>query len=445
MDNNIKLVVTSSSFYQLFFRLKGDNLQNIFLQSPLKSLKINNIYLAQVSQIMDSLGAAFVNLGNNQQAFLKFNKSRDKLRVGEKILVQVVKEETIPNKLAVVSRDITLRGSLIIFKPFLTNIIFSKKLTENDRNQIITTLGYSKENSKYGLIIRSLYKHNLLQELALEFQHLKDLWGEIKNQNKVGLLWEANVIENVLLSNSQSIPQEIITSTISEAKQVKNILNHHKFLDIKESIYTKKEDILNYYNISESLQDITSNKLLVKDSLNLVFYEQEAFNYIDVNFAGELSFNTKEEVAYKTNMEIFPIIVQQILLRNLSGQIFIDILKITNKQYRNNLLALAKKLFTLDENKTTVLGFSNMGLLEISRQKTQDSFSLISKSLDYKLHCLIMNLKKLIVFSPEKVIVVISSKQLARLKEVASKDLEELNISIQFKIDETSKIPKIEE
>ncbi|MDR0484200.1 MAG: ribonuclease E/G [Alphaproteobacteria bacterium] len=435
--NNTKLIINSSSFYLSVFSIKNNILQNIFYQNQ-NSPKVNSIYLARVDKVMESLGGSFVNLGGKQEAFLKFNKNQNKPKIGEKILVQVVKTETIPNKKAVVSQDITLRGALLVLKPLSKNIIFSKKLTDDDKQKIVASIGNS-----LGFIIRSLYKHNYLEDLKTESYRLKNLWENIKSQKEVGLVYEASLLENIILDYAKNSSVEIIADTIEQHKQVQNVLNNYKFLEVNSKVYTEKEDILDFYDIRESLMDIQSTNLQLGDSFNLVFFESDSFNYIDVNFAGEISFNSKEEVAYKTNMEILPIAVNQILLRNLSGQILIDVLKITNKQYRNNLLDRCKKLLSTDENKATVLGFSNLGLLEISRQKTQDSFKLISKSLDYQLHLLIIKLRSLVASNSEKLTIVASSKHLDKLKTVANKELSELNIYINYEINESCKIPEL--
>jgi len=377
--SNIQLIFQSSSFYQEVFQLKENILQNVLYQNQ-NTPKVNSIYLARVDKIVDSLGGAFVSLGK-EDAFLKLNKNKDSAKVGEKFLVQVVKTATNPNKLAVVSKDISLQGGLIILKPFSKNIIFSKKLTEDDKQNVLkhTDLGY-------GFIVRSLYKHSFLTDLLAEVNRLKNLWESIKTKTKIGLVYESNFLENIIVDSAKSSSLEVITNTVEDNNLVHNILADYKYLNIQSKIYAGKENILDKYNIAEQLIDVASSSLQLNDSLNLLFFEREAFNYIDVNFAGEVSFTSREDVAYKVNMEIMPIIVRQILLRNLSGQILIDILKITNKLYRNNILDKAKKLFADDNNKATVLGFSNLGILEVSRQKRQDSFNLVNKSKEYQSH-----------------------------------------------------------
>lgn len=444
--DNVKLIVISTSFYRAIYRLKNDVLQNVFLESKLnKSPKINDIYLAQVSEINASIGGVFVSLGNNQKAFLKLGKSKDALRVGEKVIVQVTKEETLPNKLAVVTRDIGINGSLIRFKPKSPNIIFSKKLTEQDRINIVEALEYNHEDGN-GFMIRSLYKHSMLDDLVAEYKTINAKWTEIINKKNIGLLWGFDYLENVVLSNSKLFPDEIISDSLDDFKSVKEVTSKY---GIKASIHDKKEDILDYYELREYLNEISNNHMYLNDYLSLIFYEHDAFNYIDVDFSGELSMNnSKEEDLYQANMDILPHIVHQILLRNLSGQILIDVLKVTNKQYRNNILAQAKKMFDFSEVKTTVLGFSNLGLLEVSRQKNQDSFNvLLSKSFEARAFMCLLDIKKLISDGVKNISIDINSKDLDKLQSLASKDLEELNLrlenKIKFNIDERIKTPKV--
>ena len=446
MNNNVKLIVSSTSFYRGIFRLRNDVLQNVFLESKLnKSPKVNDIYLAQVSEVNSGIGGVFVNLSNNTKAFLKIGKSKDILKIGEKIIVQVIKEETLPNKLAVVTTDVGINGALIRFKPKSSNLIFSKKLTEQDRINIVEALNYDKETS-CGFMVRSLYKHSMLNELVEEYNRINDKWNESLKVKNIGLLWGFDLLENIVLSNSKLFPNEIILDSLEDAKSIRSL---GKQYGIITSVHDQKEDILDYYEIRDYIDEVLDNKLQLNDYLSLIFYEHDAFNYIDVDFAGELSMNnSKEEELYQANMDMLPHIVHQILLRNLSGQILIDVLKVTNKQYRNNILAHTKKLFDISEAKTTVLGFSNLGLLEVSRQKNQDSFNvLLSKSFEARVFILLSDIKKLISDGVNSISVDIKSKDLEKLQKIANSDLIELNSRLQnpinFNVDDAIKIPKL--
>lgn len=444
--NNVELIVISNSFYKAIFRLENESLQNIFLQSKLnKSPKVNDIYLARVADLAPALSGVFVELGEGKRGFLKLGKSKDSLKVGEKIIVQVQKEETLPNKLALLSRDIGINGALIRFKPNSSNLIFSKKLSEQDKINIVEGLSFVSGESK-GFIVRSRYKHSMLNDLLEEYKILNSKWLEVSSAKNIGLLWSFDILENVMLSNSKIFPNEIIVDSIEDADLYKLIALRY---GVKLSIHDKKEDILYYYGIKDCLRYISSKNLQFNDYINLVFYEHDAFNYIDVNFAGELSMSSsKEEEIYQANMNILPMIVQEIILRNLSGQILVDVLKITNKQYRLNMLSLCKKLFDSDETKSTVLGFSNLGILEISRQKNQDSFAvLMSKNMDTQLFMLLLDIKEQISEGIIKISIEINSKQLKYLQEVAYADLDKINSllekPIDFIINETTKKPKI--
>ncbi len=432
---NIKFIYHSTSFFESIFKIVDGKLHSFFYQPKGEDTPcIGDIYLGQVDSIASNIGGYFLHLGGKNNCFMQFHKSNTSLKIGDKVVVQVIKVGTYPDKLAVVSKDVGLSGVLSVLKPMDSSaeeqkIIFPKKLTQNDRDNVLQSI--KEDFTKFGIIIRNAYKHDFLEALILELKLLKDTWHSLALDNKIGLLHRRSFLENILLLNSKELPQEIITQDISCIRIAKELSSKYRFLNIKTTGYipTAGENILDYYDIKEDFSMMHDSKIKLNNNLNLVFYEEEAFNYIDVNFFQESSFTLlKDEAIYKANMAIIPFILRQIILRNLSGQIFVDLLKLTNKQYRNNILSFLKKSFESDHNKTSVLGFSNMGVLEISRQKKGNSFKITNKyDLNYQLFILLWQINNHIAMGETNLKVYISQQQLNYLNMIAKQDLISIN------------------
>ena len=107
---------------------------------------------------------------------------------------------------------------------------------------------------------------------------------------------------------------------------------------------------------------------------SIVIEETEALVAIDVNMGSALDQSMSN---LDFNMQAARSIVQQIRLRNLSGIIVIDFVRLRNKKHRQLLINLLTELFSEDRVEVKIFGFTRIGLLEISRQRVGLSLSKI--------------------------------------------------------------------
>ena len=118
------------------------------------------------------------------------------------------------------------------------------------------------------------------------------------------------------------------------------------------------------YGLTGILDKVTSKIIHLKSGANIVIEPTEALTVIDVNTAKSYG----KSNALDTNIVALTEIVKQVRLRSISGIIIIDLLKVTKKE-EAELIELAKHLFASDISQINVHGFSNLGLLEITRSR----------------------------------------------------------------------------
>jgi len=443
--NNIKIITLSLSFFQVAYRFYNNTLQTIFFNDKQNlQPKLQSIYLARIIKKQLSLGCFLLDLGNNQQALLKITKNSSTFHEGQKVLVQVVKEPTTPNKHAVVTEDLNIASPLLVYKPLARGIIFAKNIPSSDYPKITTTLKLNDE----GIVIRSSYKHNLLPNLQTSLQNLRELYQSLQQCTKVGVAYQPHFLSRLISNNSKLIPNTIILDEIEDVSFCKNFLQQHDYLPtqlkIKDDNNAKysPEVLLNY------LQELIQPVFQINKELSLNYFETEAFNYIDVNYKGSYNvISKKEEALYKANLSVLESIAYNIMLKNLSGQILVDVLKITGKQYKHNLLKSLQKYFLIDDNKTTVLGFSNLGIMEIARQKVTDSLSIYTKTnFNYKVFQLFIQIINVAKARPTASINIICTKaQHNAILQLASTEVTNVNSWLSkplgFIINESSKVP----
>jgi ribonuclease G len=105
----------------------------------------------------------------------------------------------------------------------------------------------------------------------------------------------------------------------------------------------------------------------------LVIEETEALCSIDVNTGKYVGKTDMDETILKTNLEAVKEIAYQLPLRNIGGIIIIDFIDMGKEEDREKVFSALKEEFKKDRNKTEIYGISELGLIEMTRQRTEKS------------------------------------------------------------------------
>ena len=109
----------------------------------------------------------------------------------------------------------------------------------------------------------------------------------------------------------------------------------------------------------------------------LIFEETEAFTVIDVNsgkFTGKVE---KEATLFAVNQAAAKEVARQLRLRNISGIILIDFINMEKPQHKHEIIDIVKKEAARDEMRVQVIGFTELGILQMTRKRTSPSLSEI--------------------------------------------------------------------
>ena len=126
----------------------------------------------------------------------------------------------------------------------------------------------------------------------------------------------------------------------------------------------EKISLWNLYGLNAILDKALSKVVHLKSGANIVIEPTEALTVIDVNTSKSYG----KANAMNTNIEALSEISKQVRLRSISGIIIIDLLKVSKKK-EAELMELAKHIFSYDYSQITIHGFTNLGLLEITRSR----------------------------------------------------------------------------
>ena len=369
-----------------------------------ESIKANegNIYCGIVRDLLPGMQSAFVDIGEDKNAFIHIKdvipkvsnvtgnkdenlekyKIKDYLKVNMPVLVQVKKsEENL--KGARVSTHISITGRLSVLMINVDFITVSQKIENKEERARLKKLASEilselNENSKYGLILRTSAEGKEKAEIEKDVADLIEIWKKIKaaydenlQDKRPQLIFQNyDVISKFLVSVLETDVDRVIVNSKNTYETVLEYLKKIGKENV-EVVLNKNEDLTQMHDIAGQIEEMKERKIWLKCGGFITIDKTEALTAIDINsgkFTGKKN-SSKENTIYKVNQEATVEIAKQLRLRNISGIIVIDYIDMEEEQDRKNIMNLLDKELKKDRSKTQIMGFTKLDLLEMTRKK----------------------------------------------------------------------------
>lgn len=352
---------------------------------------LGNIYKGKVQNILKGMQSAFVDIGIGKNAFLFINDSFDNkdtiqkdlsvtkiLKPGQEIMVQVSKE-AMGTKSPKVTTNIALPGRYMVMMPNVDYIGISHRIdNEKEKNRLLEMISDIKPNNA-GLIIRTAAFGATREELCKDIENLSKIYAEIiKIYNTVpapGLIYEeSNFIIKYIRDMFNEDIDEIIVNDKVEHENIKRYL---KNIGDQKTDRVKYEsgDLIGVYGVDYQIDKLLERRIWLKSGGFIMFDQTEALTVIDVNTGKYVGKSSLQETIFKTNMEAAEEIALQLRLRDIGGIIIIDFIDMNNENDRKKLLEFFKDKLQYDRTKCTVLGYTQLGLIEMTRKRVRSQVS----------------------------------------------------------------------
>jgi len=357
-----------------------------------------NIYCGIVKNVLPGMQSAFVDIGEDKNAFLHIKdvipkvsnetgnkeedfskyKIKDYIKQGMPILVQIKKDEEA-QKGARISTHISLTGRFCVLMVDVNFITISQKIENSEERKRLRKIAaeiLNKQEEKFGVIIRTASKGKKKEEIEEDLEKLIALWNQIKEsydtakKQKVPQLICQNydVVSKFLTGVLDTGIDKITFNSKTSYQEIENYL---KSIGKDEIKLEYKENLNNIYDIDSQIEKMERRKVWLDCGGFITIDKTEALTAIDVNsgkFTGKKN-SSKENTVVKVNEEATIEIAKQLRLRNISGIIVIDYIDMENDQDRNEIIKLLEKEIKKDRSKTQIIGFTKLDLLEMTRKK----------------------------------------------------------------------------
>ena len=352
-----------------------------------KTSLLGNVYIGKIKRIIDKIGAAFVELFPGQMSYLSLKDVKTpmmarqcrqgKLTEEDEIVVQVVKEAA-KTKDPTVSTNISFKGNALILTTENKTFGVSKKLPDEKWAYFQAffeekTAGQKEE--EFGLIIRTNAKNYSKEQLSEEFCALYEQFRYLKTYYKTRVCHSClyhsppAYISDVRDYLSLHL-EKIVTDDPAVFQELLQAFEQEKV--VTEGRIELYEDALlslsALYSFKSKLEEALSAHVWLKSGAYLVISPTEALTVIDVN-SGRCITGKQENFYLKVNLEAAEEIAKQLRLRNISGICIVDFINLDTKETQEKLAEAFKGFLAKDKVPAVFVGFTKLGLAEITRKK----------------------------------------------------------------------------
>ncbi len=366
------------------------------IQMAVREPITGNIYKGRVLKVERGLQAAFVDYGGGKDGFLPLrdvsdqyftsseNGQRQTLKIGQEIIVQVVREIT-GNKGALLTSYISLPGRYLVLLPNKLCGGISRKIdSDEDRQKIKVLMEQIKVPEDMGFIVRTAGINRTKQEIQRDYQFLMRLWKEIfKKASSVAapyLLYQET--DFGVRSLRDYLTQEIDEILVDDLETFRKMRAYLKAVAPRHLRILKQHKeripIFERHDLEDQIRVIYQERVELASGGYIIINPTEAMITIDVNSGRGSNKRNIEETAFKTNVDACEEIARQLRLRDLGGLIVIDFIDMLDKKHIAEVEKSFKKALSVDRARIQLARISKFGLMELSRQKKQSTIQEIS-------------------------------------------------------------------
>ena len=386
------------------------------------SYAVGNIYIGKVRKLMPGLNACFVDVGSERDAFLHYldlglqfssfekylkqvSSDRKKLypiqkatrqpdlpkegsiqnilKVGQEILVQVVKEP-INTKGPRLTCDLSFAGRYMVLIPFGDKVSVSSKIKKGEERSRLKQLVQSMKPKNFGVIVRTVAEGKRAAELDQELKILLKRWEDAitrvqKTTERPQLVFEEQ-------SRSVSLIRDLFNPTydgvyINDSEIYDQIHDYVSLIAPEKvdvvKLYNGNVPIFDNFNVTKQIKSGFGRTVNYKHGAYLIIEHTEAMHVVDVNSGTRIKKeNGQEANALETNLGAADELARQLRLRDMGGIIVVDFIDMNLAEDRQLLYERMCENMKKDRARHNILPLSKFGLMQITRQRVRPAMDV---------------------------------------------------------------------
>ena len=404
-----KIIVSVEKLERRVALLENGRLEEYSVERETSRNIVGSVYKGRVKNIEMGLKAMFVDIGFEKNAFLHFwdaipaaldsnieeidrpkKKQRKRITakdipsiypVGSEVIVQVTKGP-IGTKGPRVTTNLSFAGRYLVLMPFSDRSGISRKIEDpKERERLRKILRELDIPDGIGVIIRTVGEGQRARYFVRDLRFLLDQWAKVEQriQQKhapARVFEEPDLVERTV--------RDFLTEEIDEVL-CDDRTGSERMMDMVGEISRRSRNRIKYYDgatpifeafgVQKQIDDAFHRQVWLKCGGYIVIDETEALVAIDVNTGRNKGARDVEKTILQTNLEAADEIARQLRLRNVGGLIIGDFIDMKSRKDQQLVYNLMRERLKRDKAKTHVLPISQLGLMEMTRQRAQESLS----------------------------------------------------------------------
>ena len=392
---NRLMVVREKEHHTQISVIEDDILVEHYVSDIQEVSTVGNIYLGRVQNVLPSMEAAFVDIGQARNGVLyagEVNWDSTRLegqprrielafKSGDPVLVQVTKDP-IGHKGARLTSQVTLAGRFLVLVPSGGMTGVSRKLPDRERSRLKSIV--SKVAPKdMGVIIRTAAEGASEEALTKDLENLQRQWSKIEDKRKEFLhgkrpkllQGEPDVAIRVVRDIFNDDFAKLVVQGEGVYERVRNYLETmapdlEEKLEHWDPAEHQGKDVFDRWSIDSQLRKGMERQVYLPSGGSLVIDRTEAMTTIDVNtgrFIGKGK--SLEETVTRCNLEASEEIARQLRLRDIGGMIMIDYVDMVMPANRDLVLRRLVECLARDRTKHQVAEVTSLGLVQMTRKR----------------------------------------------------------------------------
>jgi ribonuclease G len=410
--------------------LEDGRLVEIYIERPLTQRIVGNIYKGRVQNVLPGMQAAFVDIGIERNAFLFVDDAyppkvddldddgfggeagadgrprdrqdagrperaavsiRDLVHEGQEVLVQIAKEPT-GTKGARVTRNLTIPGRYLVLMPTVDYIGVSRRIQDEAERERLKSLVLGIHQRRTGVIVRTVAEGRSEEDLRADWTFLRRTWLSIRQKAKraraPALLYkDLGLVPRIM---RDQLNESVVRIVLDDAEERRHLMD---FLagfapEFRERVELFDggggQTLFGARGVDDDLEKALQRRVWLRSGGYLVIDQMEALTAIDVNTGKFIGSTDLADTVFRTNLEAAAEIARQLRLRDIGGIIVVDFIDMEVTEHRRRVLQALAEACRPDHSKPTILGLTQLGLVEMTRKKARQSLrDLLTKPCPY--------------------------------------------------------------
>ncbi|HEV2209554.1 MAG TPA: Rne/Rng family ribonuclease [Verrucomicrobiae bacterium] len=403
-----EVIINAESLETRVAVLEEGRLEEFNIERTTEERLVGSIFKGKVRNLEDGLKAAFVDIGFEKNAFLHYwdivpsnfdsgveivereGRRREKPKITQKdiprvyppgsdIIVQVTKGP-IGTKGPRVTTNLVLPGRYLVLLPNSDQSGISRKIENvQERQRLKKILRELTIPEGMGVIMRTVGEGQQTRYFVRDLALLLEEWEGIQERMRTKptpacVFQEPDLIERTVRDFlTEDVERIVVDSGRANERMREMISKISKRSADKVKLYADPQPIFDRFNITRQLENAFSRQVHLKSGGYIVVDETEALVAIDVNTGRHKGGKDQETSILKVNLEAADEISRQLRLRNMGGLIVLDFIDMKSRRDQQQVYQRMKEGLRRDKAKTHVLPISQLGLMEMTRQRHSES------------------------------------------------------------------------